>query len=97
MADEVIFTSDNPRTEDPLSIIQDITACAGADNYQVESDRALAIYQAIANAQRNDIVLIAGKCHEKYQEIQGRKIPFSDADIVQQVLKDLARKVRVQS
>ncbi|UJP00022.1 MAG: UDP-N-acetylmuramoyl-L-alanyl-D-glutamate--2,6-diaminopimelate ligase, partial [Nitrosomonas sp.] len=97
LADEVIFTSDNPRTEDPLSIIKDITAGAGADNYQIESDRALAIYQAIANAQHNDIVLIAGKGHEKYQEIQGRKIPFSDADIVQQVLKDLARKVRVQS
>ncbi|MBK7490646.1 MAG: UDP-N-acetylmuramoyl-L-alanyl-D-glutamate--2,6-diaminopimelate ligase [Nitrosomonas sp.] len=97
LADEVIFTSDNPRTEDPLSIIKDITAGAGADNYQIESDRALAIYQAIANAQHNDIVLIAGKGHEKYQEIKGRKIPFSDADIVQQVLKDLARKVRVQS
>lgn len=97
LADEVIFTSDNPRTEDPLSIIQDITAGAGADNYQIEPDRALAIYQAIANAHNNDIVLIAGKGHEKFQEIKGRKIPFSDAEIVQQVLKDLARKVRVQS
>lgn len=97
LADEVIFTSDNPRTENPLSIIQDIVAGAGADNYQIEPDRALAIYQAIANAHNNDIVLIAGKGHEKFQEINGRKIPFSDAEIVQQVLKDLARKVRVQS
>ncbi len=97
LADEVIFTSDNPRTEDPLSIIQDIAAGAGTDNYQIEPDRALAIYQAIVNAQDNDIVLIAGKGHEKFQEIKGRKIPFSDAEIVQQVLKDLARKVRIQS
>ncbi|MBS0173758.1 MAG: UDP-N-acetylmuramoyl-L-alanyl-D-glutamate--2,6-diaminopimelate ligase, partial [Nitrospira sp.] len=97
LADEAVFTSDNPRTEDPLRIIHDMTAGAGADNYQIEPDRALAIYQAIANAQNNDIVLIAGQGHEKFQEIKGRKIPFSDAEIVQQVLKDLARKVRVQS
>jgi UDP-N-acetylmuramoyl-L-alanyl-D-glutamate--2,6-diaminopimelate ligase len=97
LADEVIFTSDNPRTENPLDIIKDIVAGAGADNYQIETDRALAIYQAIANAHSSDIVLIAGKGHERLQEIQGKKISFSDAEVVQQVLKDLARKVRVQS
>ncbi|MBP6058382.1 MAG: UDP-N-acetylmuramoyl-L-alanyl-D-glutamate--2,6-diaminopimelate ligase [Nitrosomonas sp.] len=96
LADAVIFTSDNPRTEDPLSIIKDITAGAGANSYQIEIDRALAIYQAIDNAQSGDIVLIAGKGHEEFQEIKGRKIPFKDAEIVQQVLQDLAMKVRAQ-
>ena len=95
LADEVIFTSDNPRTEDPLSIIKDIVAGAGAKNYQIEVDRALAIYQAIDNAQPGDIVLIAGKGHEKFQEIKGQKVPFNDVEVVQQVLKDLAMKVRV--
>lgn len=95
LADEVIFTSDNPRTENPLSIIQDIVAGASTKNYQIEADRALAIYQAIDNAQPGDIVLIAGKGHEKFQEIQGQKIPFNDVKVVQQVLKDLAMKVRV--
>ncbi|MDP1550067.1 MAG: UDP-N-acetylmuramoyl-L-alanyl-D-glutamate--2,6-diaminopimelate ligase [Nitrosomonas sp.] len=95
LADEVIFTSDNPRTENPLSIIQDIVAGASTKNHQIEADRALAIYQAIDNAQPGDIVLIAGKGHEKFQEIQGQKIPFNDVKVVQQVLKDLAMKVRV--
>ena len=95
LADEVIFTSDNPRTENPLSIIQDIVAGASTKSYQIEADRALAIYQAIDNAQPGDIVLIAGKGHEKFQEIQGHKIPFNDMQVVQQVLKDLAMKVRV--
>lgn len=97
LADAVIFTSDNPRTENPLSIIEDIAMGAGVSDYQVEVDRALAIYQAIANAQPHDIVLIAGKGHEKFQEIQGQRIPFNDAEVVQQVLKDLAMKVQVQT
>ena len=96
LADEVIFTSDNPRSEDPLSIVKDISAGAGAHHYQIEIDRTLAIYQAIDNADSGDIVLVAGKGHEKFQEIKGQKIPFNDAEVVQQVLKDLTRKVRVQ-
>jgi len=97
LADEVIFTSDNPRSEDPLGIIKDMVAGADANNYQIEVDRALAIYQAIDNAYSGDIVLIAGKGHEKFQEIKGQKIPLNDAEVVQQVLKDLAMKARVRS
>ncbi|SFE63132.1 UDP-N-acetylmuramoyl-L-alanyl-D-glutamate--2,6-diaminopimelate ligase [Nitrosomonas sp. Nm166] len=93
LTDEVIFTSDNPRSEDPLSIIKDISTGMGAHHYQIEIDRALAIYQAIDNADPGDIVLVAGKGHEKFQEIKGQKIPFNDAEVVQQVLKDLTRKV----
>ncbi|PSJ16405.1 UDP-N-acetylmuramoyl-L-alanyl-D-glutamate--2,6-diaminopimelate ligase [Nitrosomonas supralitoralis] len=96
LADEVIFTSDNPRSEDPLRIIKDIAAGAVKGNYQLEVDRALAIYQAIANARNGDIVLIAGKGHEKFQEVKGQKISFSDAEVAQQVLKELSVKVRVQ-
>ena len=97
LADEIIFTSDNPRSEEPIQIINEITAGARNTNYQVEAERSLAIYQAIANAQPGDIVLIAGKGHEKYQEIKGQKIPFSDAEVVQQVMNDLAAKARVPS
>jgi UDP-N-acetylmuramoyl-L-alanyl-D-glutamate--2,6-diaminopimelate ligase len=96
LADAVIFTSDNPRTEDPLSIIKDICAGTGGNSYQIEVDRALAIYQAIDNARAGDIVLIAGKGHEGFQEIKGQKIAFNDAEVVQQVLKDLALRVRAQ-
>ncbi len=94
-ADEVIVTSDNPRSEDPLAIIDQIVVGAHTDtSYQIEENRALAIYQAIYSACQGDIVLIAGKGHEMYQEIDGQKIPFSDSQIVQQVLKDLALEVR---
>ena len=95
LADDVIFTSDNPRSENALNIIKDIAAGASSNNYQIEVDRASAIYQAADNAQLGDIVLIAGKGHEKFQEIKGKKIPFSDAEVVQQVLHDLFIKARV--
>lgn len=96
LADSVIFTSDNPRTEDPLRIIHDIVAGATGKNFQIEVDRASAIYQAIDNARLGDVVLIAGKGHEKFQDIKGQKIPFSDVDVVQQVLNELTRKVRIK-
>ncbi|GKS68127.1 UDP-N-acetylmuramoylalanyl-D-glutamate--2, 6-diaminopimelate ligase [Nitrosomonas sp. PY1] len=97
LADTVIFTSDNPRNEDPPSILRDITSGTQKNNYQIEVDRALAIYQAIDNACAGDIVLVAGKGHEKFQEIKGEKIPFSDADVVCQVLHDIGNKAQVLS
>ncbi len=96
LADETIFTSDNPRSEEPIRIINDIAAGAKHASYQIEIDRSLAIYQAIANARARDIVLIAGKGHEDYQEIKGQKIPFSDAEVVQQVLGELAARTQVR-
>jgi UDP-N-acetylmuramoyl-L-alanyl-D-glutamate--2,6-diaminopimelate ligase len=92
LADETIFTSDNPRSEDPHKIIQDMIGTRNHENLQVEINRELAIYQAISSALAGDIVLIAGKGHETYQEINGERIPFSDALTVQQVLSDLADK-----
>lgn len=79
MADLAVITSDNPRSEAPLTIIEDIVAGAHA-SYHVEADRALAIQYALSQASANDIVLIAGKGHETYQEIDGQRLPFSDLD-----------------
>lgn len=82
-ADRVVVTSDNPRDEAPQAIIDQIMSGApgGAVSatVQVEPDRRLAILEALAAAQGHDVVLIAGKGHEDYQEIHGVKHPFSDA------------------
>ncbi|MDP2878100.1 MAG: UDP-N-acetylmuramoyl-L-alanyl-D-glutamate--2,6-diaminopimelate ligase [Sulfuricella sp.] len=89
LADSVIVTSDNPRGEDALAIIDEIIAGMGA-NYRVIDDRAAAIDAAVRGAQPDDVVLIAGKGHEDYQEIKGVKLPFSDADVAQRVLQGYA-------
>ena len=78
-ADKVIVTSDNPRSEKPQVIISQILlGLAGFEPMVVQADRALAIAQALAQAQANDVVLVAGKGHEDYQETAGIKQPFSD-------------------
>ena len=86
LADRVFVTSDNPRGEDPHAIIEQIIARAHP-NYRVEVDRAAAIYLALHEARAEDIVLIAGKGHEEYQEIAGVRLPFSDAEVAASVLK----------
>ncbi|MBI2312738.1 MAG: UDP-N-acetylmuramoyl-L-alanyl-D-glutamate--2,6-diaminopimelate ligase [Betaproteobacteria bacterium] len=85
LADTVILTSDNPRSENPRRIIDDIIAGIHA-NYHVEEDRAAAVYRAIGEARRGDVVLIAGKGHEAYQEIGGVKLPFSDLEVARLAL-----------
>ena len=85
LADELVITSDNPRGEKPLSIIDDILKGAKA-NYQVIEDRATAIHYAVSSAHKGDIVLIAGKGHEDYQEIMGKKFPFSDVEVAEAAL-----------
>ena len=77
-ADKVILTSDNPRTESPAAIIEDMLQGV-TEPVQVIEDRREAIEAAITAANANDIILIAGKGHEDYQEIMGIKHPFSDA------------------
>ncbi len=77
-ADAITVTSDNPRGEDPAAIIAEITAAIPVAHEAVE-DRRTAIARAIASASADDVVLIAGKGHESYQEIAGRRLPFSDA------------------
>jgi UDP-N-acetylmuramoyl-L-alanyl-D-glutamate--2,6-diaminopimelate ligase len=78
LADRVLITSDNPRSENPLSIIEAIRA--GAPGGEVEPDRARAIEQLILQADPSDLILIAGKGHETYQEIAGRRSHFSDEE-----------------
>jgi UDP-N-acetylmuramoyl-L-alanyl-D-glutamate--2,6-diaminopimelate ligase len=86
LADEVIVTSDNPRRENPRAIIDQIIAGARA-NYHVIEDRALAIAEALARARPADIVLVAGKGHEPYQEIGTTRLPFSDVEVVRVALE----------
>jgi len=84
-ADVRIVTSDNPRGEDPHSIIEAIASGMSGD-YQVIEDRARAITHAIEKAKPNDTVLLAGKGHEDYQEIAGVRHPFSDSEIASRAL-----------
>lgn len=84
-ADRVILTSDNPRGEDPLAIIEAI-ARGIPGRHEAEPDRARAIAGAIALAAAADVVLIAGKGHEAFQEIAGRRLPFSDAAVAEAAL-----------
>jgi UDP-N-acetylmuramoyl-L-alanyl-D-glutamate--2,6-diaminopimelate ligase len=84
LADHVLVTSDNPRSEEPAAIIAQIIAGMDPHNpgssQQAIEDRAAAILSAIKHAAKTDVILLAGKGHEPYQEIKGRKMPFSDAD-----------------
>ena len=82
-SDYVILTSDNPRTEDPQAIMNDILAGVHTDNYEVELDRPTAIAKALDMIEKNDVVLILGKGHEDYQIIGHEKIHLDDAEQVQ--------------
>jgi UDP-N-acetylmuramoyl-L-alanyl-D-glutamate--2,6-diaminopimelate ligase len=85
LADEVIITTDNPRSEDPLAIITEVAA--GADGrHAVEPDRRRAIERAIAAAAPGDVVLIAGKGHEQGQDVAGSITPFDDRVVACEVL-----------
>ena len=87
LADRVIVTSDNPRSEDPEAIVAEILAGAGSEaDHNV--DRREAIAEAIAGAEPGDVVVIAGKGHEQGQEFAaGRKIPFDDVTVAREILR----------
>jgi UDP-N-acetylmuramoyl-L-alanyl-D-glutamate--2,6-diaminopimelate ligase len=87
LADRVIVTSDNPRSEDPDAIIQEILVGIG-DDVEHEVDRRAAIDRAIAGAEPGDVVVIAGKGHEQGQEFEGgRKLPFDDVTVARESLR----------
>ena len=87
-ASGVVVTTDNPRGEDPQKIIDEILAGFGnADDVTVIADRAAAIAWAVENAGPSDAVLIAGKGHENYQEVGGKRHPFSDYALAVAALK----------
>jgi UDP-N-acetylmuramoyl-L-alanyl-D-glutamate--2,6-diaminopimelate ligase len=86
LADRVIVTSDNPRSEDPAAIVREILVGSG-DGVEHDVDRRRAIATAIAGAQAGDVVVIAGKGHEQGQEFEGgRKIPFDDVTVAREAL-----------
>ncbi|MEX0996387.1 MAG: UDP-N-acetylmuramoyl-L-alanyl-D-glutamate--2,6-diaminopimelate ligase [Flavobacteriaceae bacterium] len=92
LSNKVIFTSDNPRNEDPDKIIEDIEKGVEPQNYKKTmaiTDRKQAIKTACQLAESNDIILIAGKGHETYQEIKGERYDFDDFKIVNNLLKEL--------
>jgi UDP-N-acetylmuramoyl-L-alanyl-D-glutamate--2,6-diaminopimelate ligase len=86
-ADRVIVTDDNPRDEDGRDIVNDILAGCRKEQVRVIRDRKQAIENAICEADGNDWVIVAGKGHEDYQEIAGKRYPFSDAETVQRALE----------
>ena len=90
IADYSVVTSDNPRTEDPDEIIAQIVSNLPHDtNYVCISERRAAIHHAIATAKSGDVVVIAGKGHEDYQEINGKRFPFDDRGVASTILESL--------
>lgn len=92
LSDQVIFTSDNPRNEDPESIIREMEAGVEMqlrNKYLSISNRREAIRTAARLAKKNDIILIAGKGHEKYQDIKGEKFPFDDLEVARESLTQI--------
>lgn len=87
LADRVYVTSDNPRTEDPGAIVDEILAGMGTHARVVEIDRRRAIERAIADARAGDVVLVAGKGHEAYQIVGNRVLDFDDVAVVREALE----------
>jgi UDP-N-acetylmuramoyl-L-alanyl-D-glutamate--2,6-diaminopimelate ligase len=87
LADHVIVTSDNPRGEPPMAIIEQVLAGMSAGAESIE-DRQVAIFSAVHQAKLGDVVLIAGKGHETYQEIAGVRHPFSDREVARAALTE---------
>lgn len=94
LSDRVILTSDNPRSEDPLEIIAEMKAGVPGQHYKkvlIQADRKEAIRMAVAMAKPGDILMVAGKGHENYQEIKGVKYPFDDKAILQETFREMGR------
>ena len=92
-SDKVVITSDNPRNEDPMEIIKEMQTGIGPSETRktlVMTDREEAIKTACMLAKEHDIILVAGKGHETYQEIKGVKFPFDDKEVLERMLKMLA-------
>jgi UDP-N-acetylmuramoyl-L-alanyl-D-glutamate--2,6-diaminopimelate ligase len=95
LADAIILTSDNPRSEDPQAILRDIEKGileTGTKSYSVVPDRREAIAKALGMARKGDLVLIAGKGHETYQELKGRTQHFSDVETAREILVSMGSK-----
>jgi len=96
LADEVVVTSDNPRSEDPEAILRDVRAGveAAGKSARYVADRREALAQAFALARAGDVVLVAGKGHETYQVVGGRRLPFDDRSVAKELLAKRAGATR---
>jgi UDP-N-acetylmuramoyl-L-alanyl-D-glutamate--2,6-diaminopimelate ligase len=91
-ADRIVLTSDNPRSEDPKKILKEMAAgLPKGASVQVLENRSEAIRTAVLSATAGDVVLVAGKGHEEFQEIRGEKLPFSDRREVERALAERSR------
>ena len=93
-SDKVIFTADNPRSEDPLEIIKEMEAgvsVVARKKFISITDRREAIKTAVTLAAKDDIVLVAGKGHEKYQDIKGVKFDFDDKQVMREMFEMLEK------
>jgi UDP-N-acetylmuramoyl-L-alanyl-D-glutamate--2,6-diaminopimelate ligase len=95
LSDLAVLTSDNPRTEDPIRIMNDAIVGLQRANkpYLTEVDRRMAIQKALTEAGEGDVVLIAGKGHETYQVLKDDSIPFDDREVARQVLREMGQGV----
>jgi UDP-N-acetylmuramyl tripeptide synthase len=91
-ADLAVVTSDNPRTEDPGAIIDEVEQGMGGVPHRRIVDRLAAIHAALAEARLGDTLLLAGKGHETYQVLGTDKVPFDESEIVRRAVKGLGRK-----
>jgi UDP-N-acetylmuramoyl-L-alanyl-D-glutamate--2,6-diaminopimelate ligase len=88
LADQLVVTNDNPRSESPEIIVEDILVAISRSACHVEFDRGAAIRYAVLNAQPGDTVLVAGKGHENYQLVGNNKLDFSDVSCATEVLRE---------
>ena len=92
LSDKVILTTDNPRSEEPMDILQQMKEGVSATQSKkvlIQVDRNEAIRMAVTLANKGDIILLAGKGHENYQEIKGVKYPFDDKAILQSTFQEM--------
>jgi len=88
LSDISIITSDNPRTEDPMEIINDVVKGIGKDQFEIIVDRTKAIKRSIEIASKGDVIVIAGKGHEDYQVLKDKTIHFDEREIVSDIIKE---------
>jgi UDP-N-acetylmuramoyl-L-alanyl-D-glutamate--2,6-diaminopimelate ligase len=96
LSDFVVLTSDNPRSEDPLGIMNDVMVGLGRFDtpHLAEPDRARAIRRALEEAKPGDVVLLAGKGHETYQILKDRTIDFDDRETAREILRSFGYEKR---
>ncbi|MBC2580655.1 UDP-N-acetylmuramoyl-L-alanyl-D-glutamate--2,6-diaminopimelate ligase [Clostridium sp. DJ247] len=91
LSDLAVITSDNPRTEDPLSIIQEIKSGINKDNFIIIENRREAIKKAMEMAEKDDVIVVAGKGHEDYQVLKDKTIHFDEREIIAEIVGELKK------